>query len=256
MNAEVQPLCWICGGQADSGEHRFKASDIRRILTLSPQSPGYLHSNVGEINRKIGSAKSRTLQFSRSVCARCNDTKTQCYDRAWDVLSGHIRDRWREIRERRSVDLVAAFGSDVAAAALDVHLYFLKAFGCKLIQDKEPFDVAPFAACLLERHAHPEVRLYIADATYLPKRVLAFESDVYKMWNRPLARLDGVMWGYVVRPVAIKVAYIREGTPLCVRGHAWRPGDPRRFVRLSPYRGAVEPIPGLTIDFDTSQFGP
>jgi hypothetical protein len=66
----------------------------------------------------------------------------------------------------------------------------------------------------MKRQAHPEVTLYLANGSSRTRGVLAFQSDVYKVWHRQPRRLDGAMWGYVVRPMAVKVAYTRAGAPL------------------------------------------
>jgi hypothetical protein len=68
-------LCWICNtNPADSGEHRFKASDIRaRTPGISQRNPIRMHHGVKQIgndriNVPVGSAKSSWLMFKRSVC--------------------------------------------------------------------------------------------------------------------------------------------------------------------------------------------
>ena len=122
----------------DTAEHRFKASDIRRAIRLSQQQPAYLQINVQATNKEIGSAKAKALQFSKSLCGYCNNTRTQPYDRAWERLSEYIRTNWRQIRERRSLDLAVPFPGAIERGTLDVHLFFLKLFGCKVVQDREP----------------------------------------------------------------------------------------------------------------------
>jgi hypothetical protein len=115
------------------------------------------------------------------------------------------------------------------------------------VQDHEPIDVSYLATCIMTRQSHPEISLYMANGSRV-RGVFAFESDVYKMWHREPHRLDGALWGYVVRPIAVKVCYIRTGTPLFSPGYPWHPSRPRRFVRLSPYWGTVEPIPGQAVE--------
>lgn len=242
------PKCWICGEVADTGEHLFKASDIRAAVVLSQQKPVYLQVNVQPTNKPIGSAKAKALQFTKSLCAACNSKRTQRYDLAWQRLSEYARLDWRAIRRRGSLDMKTCFGSAFAESALDVHLYFLKLFGCKVVQDGEPLDVARFVECILDRAPHPDVSLYIANSASRAPGVIAFESDVYKVWHQPENRLDGALWGYSIPPIAVKVCYIRDGVPLYCRGRPWHPSRRKRFVRFSPYYGAVEPIPGLAVD--------
>jgi hypothetical protein len=252
MNTHAEPKletrCWICGKAADTAEHRFKATDIRRAIRLSQRQPAYLQINLQATNKEIGSAKAKALQFSKSLCGYCNSTRTQPYDRAWERLSEYIRANWREIRRRRSLDLTVPFPGALESGALNVHLFFLKLFGCKAVQDREPIDISTLATCLMDNKAHPEISLYVANSASRTRGILAFESDVYKMWHQAPRRLDGALWSYVVPPIAVKVCYIRTGAPLFSRGHPWHPSQRRQFVRLSPYQGAIDSIPGRAVE--------
>jgi hypothetical protein len=107
--AVLASRCWICGQPADTAEHRFKATDIRRAIRLSQRQPAYLQINLQATNKEIDSAKAKALQYSKSLCGYCNNTRTQPYDRAWERLSEYIRTNWREIRRRRSLDLAVPF---------------------------------------------------------------------------------------------------------------------------------------------------
>ena len=84
--------CWICGSDADSAEHRLKASDARMVFgEISPAAPIY---SIDKQERpvRIQSVKSRHLAFEQRICRKCNNERTQPHDRAWEALSRHFFD--------------------------------------------------------------------------------------------------------------------------------------------------------------------
>ena len=142
-------------------------------------------------------------------------------------------------------DLSKVFAKNRGAADIDVHLYFVKLFGCKLRADAIPVDLSSFSRALMERRAHPEVRLFVADGHIAPGQILAYDSDVSRL-SDVSGRVDSALWMYLMAPVAIKVNYLRAGSPLKLPpGTPWHPTQQRKNVYLSPYRGDSEPIPGL-----------
>jgi hypothetical protein len=128
-------------------------------------------------------------------------------------------------------------------AALQVHLYFLKLFGCKIVEDKEPIDLTGFSEALRTVQPHPEVSILIADGANDTQGLLAYDSDVYIMRNQQ-GEIHGAIWLYLIHPIAIKVGYIKAGQPLYLPGHPWRPSKPGIIVKLSPCSGATEPLAG------------
>jgi len=196
-------------------------------------------------NDRIGSAKAGRLKFSQTICARCNDTLTQPYDHAWEQLSAHLHSRWVEIVRIGLFDLTRAFPGRTRAAALDVHLFFVKLFGCKLREDNISVPLDGFSHALCNRAPHPEVMLQIVDTSNKYAHLLAArDTPVYTMRNEANQQLDGATWLYEIPPVGVKVHYIRSGTPLIVRGHSWHPNRPSKIVHLSPIKGATEPRAG------------
>ncbi len=245
MAASAPLVCWICRQRrADSAEHRFKASDIRaKVPGLSQRMPVFLQRGAAT-NVRIGGAKADALKFKPTICAHCNNAGTQRYDRAWQRLSEYLHTNWAVIARRRQFDLSKPFPGGTRDASLDVHLFFLKLFGCKIVEDSIPIDLTPLSRALLYRHAHPEISLNVVD-TLIDKRVVAaYDSDVYAMRNNRTGELDGATWLYDICPVGVKVSYIRGGSPLYVRGDSWHPSRPRKFIRLSPFHGGTEPKAG------------
>jgi hypothetical protein len=244
--ASGAPLCWICRtNPADSGEHRVKASDVRAAAPgISQKNPVFLQKNFQPTNIRVGSAKSKALMFSNSICEYCNSTRTQPYDVAWSTLSDYLRSNWAVIRRNGRFDLSKPFPGGTRKATLNVHLYFVKVFGCKLLEDKIPVDLAPFSDALMQGTAHPEVSVLVADDPVGEGKVLHFDSEVHTMAEKSSGELHGALWMYNLPPVAIKVAYIKKGARLNAPGHPWHPDKPSKIVKLGPYIGATEPIAG------------
>ena len=146
-------LCWICRSrQADSGEHRFKASDIReRFPGLSQQTPVYMQRDGRNTNKRVGTAGADTLKFIQSVCRQCNNTGTQRYDRAWERLSRYLHANWPRIARSDRLDLSKPFPGTTRDTALDVHLFFVKQFGCKIVESETNIDLTTFSNALITR---------------------------------------------------------------------------------------------------------
>lgn len=227
--SETPPLCWICQKRpAGSSEHKFKASDLRfKAPSMSQQRPIYLQRDGRATNTKVGSAKATALTFSRSICAYCNNTLTQPYDLAWQHLSRYLHAHWAEIRRRRRFNVSSPFPGGTRAAALRVHLFFVKLFGCKIVEDCVPINLGAFSKALLECCPHPEIAIFIADSTHHGQGILAYDSDVAIMSNQ--GELHGAMWMYRIDPVAVKVGYIKADAARC-------PCPAIHGVRISPAR--------------------
>lgn len=245
MITVTPPLCWICRAQpGDTSEHRFKASDIRaKAPAVSQKTPVYLQRGSKATNIKVGSAKSKVLTFEQSICADCNNARTQPYDKAWENLSKYLQQNWHDIKRRSRFDLSKPFPGGTRAAALQVHLYFVKLFGCKLNADNVGIDLAPFSKALLSGTMHPEVSILVADSFSDDGKMLMYDSEVHLMRNQ-VSEIHGAVWLYLVHPVAIKVGYIKTGAALHLPGNPWHPKNPNKIVKISPYPGGTEPLSG------------
>lgn len=194
---------------------------------MSQQRPIYLQRDGRATNTKVGSAKATALTFSRSICAYCNNTLTQPYDLAWQHLSRYLHAHWAEIRRRRRFNVSSPFPGGTRAAALRVHLFFVKLFGCKIVEDCVPINLGAFSKALLECCPHPEIAIFIADSIHHGQGILAYDSDVAIMSNQ--GELHGAMWMYRIDPVAVKVGYIKADAARC-------PCPAIHGVRISPAR--------------------
>jgi hypothetical protein len=236
---------------AESGEHRFKASDIRAVAPrITPSAPVFLQRGRAT-NDRIGSSRANRLKFAKSICAECNGTRTQPYDFAWQRLLTYLLATWPAITRRGRFDLSKAFPGGTRAAALAVHLFFVKLFGCKIQDEGHAVDLATFSRSLLQGVAHPEVSITFANSRVTDHRILMYESELHSM-SAQIGDLHGALWLYLVHPIAVKVGYIKAGAPLHLVGNPWHPSRPGKLIKLSPYKGATEPDAGPKALIETS----
>lgn len=150
--------CWICGiNDADSREHLIKASDMRDLFgNVSQQEPIYGHilNSKCEIiskNQLIGSSKSNKLKLVASLCKKCNTDRTSQYDNAWMKLSRYLLRQRLDIPDNMRIRLGKVFPYKRYENALFVHLYFVKHFGCRIIESGTLIDTKEFSQSLVDR---------------------------------------------------------------------------------------------------------
>ena len=154
--------CWICGKVGNTGEHLIKASDLKSIFgEVSQKTPLYFHTSKTK-NVPVGSIKrSSRLRSNALLCNDCNSSLTQPYDKAWETMSAYLRNNWGQISASGKVNLSNVFLGNVRKSLLNVHLYFVKIFGCSVVADGVPIDITPFRKSLLLGKPHKNVYLAI-----------------------------------------------------------------------------------------------
>lgn len=156
-------LCWICGAnKADLGEHKTKRSDLLAVLGNPTQEKPHYYHDVSNPNHPVGSLNAKMLKSPIRICSHCNTTRTQPHDRAWERMSEVLRGR-RPPQVDHYVRCNRIFPHHTRRQMIKVHLYFLKLFGCMLVEagDKTPIDIAPFSDAIMNDTPHREVYLQL-----------------------------------------------------------------------------------------------
>ncbi len=83
--------CWICGDPATTGEHKTKQSDLKAVLGTPTQTQPFYYSAETTRNRQLPSYRADFLKSASRLCPKCNNQRTQPYDRAWEKLSDWLR---------------------------------------------------------------------------------------------------------------------------------------------------------------------
>jgi hypothetical protein len=197
--------CWICGGEANSGEHLIKASDLRSLFgRVTQDKPIYFHTSAKR-NQPIRGIKSDKLKYGAHICGTCNNERTQPYDRAWERLSEHLRSRNPPIQNGTIIYLDEVFHGSVRHSMLHVHLFFLKLFGCLIVEHSIPLDISEFSSAIMGDTPHPKVHLAFWTGLHDDSRKHVGRTPVQT------AALNGCIvyagWFYIVDRVAVNVIY-------------------------------------------------
>ena len=78
--------CWICGSAATSSEHKIKKSDLIRVhgrgKEFAEASLNYLRGDDSVVI--LQGPDSKWVKWPDVLCAQCNNSRTQPFDRAYD----------------------------------------------------------------------------------------------------------------------------------------------------------------------------
>lgn len=222
--------CWICGDEANTGEHMIKASDLKSLFgNVTQKSPLRFHTALKR-NQSIGGIKSDKLKYRALLCPRCNNERTQPHDNAWKQLSTHLMERKSAIRPGMLIRLDRAFPGSVSRSMLGVHLYFLKLFGCLITEYNIPIDINQFSQSILRGVPHPKIWLTLWTGLHHPNIKHVGCSPV------ETAQVDGrvtyASWFYVVDKVAINIIYAEPNEHRKGLVHAWHPSTVGKRIRV------------------------
>ncbi len=135
----VQRLCWWCKQRpADSGEHKIKQTRVAEEFsaggddhygaTLYTNDPNHPYPS------KLRSPTSSALKFRKSLCRRCNSTRSQPFDNAYQHFWDWIDENREKIRKADMVDFSQVFaGEDFDQR--DLARYYVKNVGCRFVEN-------------------------------------------------------------------------------------------------------------------------
>jgi hypothetical protein len=129
-------LCWWCQMRpADSREHKIKRTDLVRVHGRGElRGSRTLVVRSGERSTEHRSTKNDALKFSPSMCAYCNNTRSQPFDRAYDEFIEWVLANDATVLAERRIDLTAVFAFDENGKAEDVLRFFVKHVCCRLAE--------------------------------------------------------------------------------------------------------------------------
>lgn len=125
--------CWWCGGKANTREHKFKLSDLKRmsIGTSEPLVWGddKMLANVRSIR------KSDRVKFSQNLCSNCNNARSQKFDYAYDKFSNYVWSKRGSLWNSRYMDMWKIYGAEWQSESLHLARYIVKHAGCRIADD-------------------------------------------------------------------------------------------------------------------------
>lgn len=183
--AQNSGICWWCGtNPADSREHKLKRSDLVRQFGPGPYQE--LTSTREGRHRDMQGPNSVLAKFKATMCAKCNNQRSQPFDLAYDRFTAYIHEHERHLLASRSVDLRAVYGTGWEAGRDGLLRFMAKHVGCRLAENdvEVPEPIGLYLDGGPEPCAELSLELEIrADIAKLSKTVLAGGSmwlgDVY-----------------------------------------------------------------------------
>jgi len=127
--------CWWCGALADSREHKVKKSDLVRDFGPGPYQEPLVSARDG-VERQVQGPNSKLVKFKPTLCAKCNNERSQPFDRSYDSYAEYVHGRERHILASRSIDLRAVYGSDWELGRESLMRYLTKHIGCRLAENE------------------------------------------------------------------------------------------------------------------------
>lgn len=221
--------CWICGAADLTGEHKIKRTDLCSLRAPTSAAPLYYH-DLKARNKHIYSLRAEKLKF-KSICFHCNNARTQPYDRAWEQMSAWLRTR-PDLMPNTAVRANRIFPYDTRKQMLDVHLYFVKIFGCLLVEgDVSSIEVRSFATAIQFRKAHPKVYLVFGKGRFSNRREAGRSS--LEIENLSDGSCAFAVCIYDAGDFAVNVMFAEDGERRQSLVNAWHPRLPTRFVFAS-----------------------
>lgn len=215
-------MCWICGRPADSSEHMVKASDVRQVFGhITQYSPIFRHSS-DQPNLAVPGIRSENLRFSRSICAHCNNSRTQSHDKAWEIMSRGIRELDPPLYPGAIIPIDCFFPGNAEAQVRNIHLFFTKLFGCTAVEHGAPLPVTEFAQSIVKGEPHPNIRLIFV---HIPPGSSRYAIHVGPIQLENKSGRTAAHWYYSVGTVGVFLSYAERLEERMTRDVGWHPDD-------------------------------
>lgn len=228
MRDNMSEKCWICGDEASSREHKVKASDVRMLFgNISSDDPAFVHTDSRR-NVPLLGVKSNRLKWTVKICTRCNNERTQPYDEKWRILSRFLNERG--IKRNDIIRLEKAFPGAVRSSMLLVHLYFVKLFGCAVVEASVPIDIGPFSKALLSSEPHPDLHLSFSASTKYKGRSFVGATDIETVNHGN--RCACAEWFYILRNVTVRVVYSHPSHEVVSLSSTWHPNNVNKRLKV------------------------
>jgi hypothetical protein len=214
-------LCWICEQEeATTREHRSKRSDLKAVLGDS--GGAFLHTDK-RWNRRVQSIDSKLAKYEPSLCATCNNERTQPHDFAWEVLSASLRRRSPPLIPGGYVRGNRIFRYGTSRKMRDMHLFFLKWLGCQIVETSIPIvpGIDTFGAAIMAGKPHKNIWLSFGLAG--GGSVAASDLDAANFTGT--GAFDYLARFYIVDDIAVRVRFSSVKLP-----DDWHPQNGNRFL--------------------------
>ena len=134
---DYKGLCWWCRNEADSGEHKYKKSDLLREFGKGPyEGNEKLVRRISGEMRKIQGPKSVEAKFESNLCQRCNNDMSQPFDIEYDKFVQFIKNNEDDIIDKKQFRFSDIYGQNWQDGRLNLLRYYVKHICCRLVSAK------------------------------------------------------------------------------------------------------------------------
>ncbi len=134
-------LCWICKeNMADSGEHKFKSSQLKRMYGKQFSEEIAYGNNSKEL--RLEGPNNKKVKFPKVICQDCNNTRTSPHDNAFDKLINWSQGNYENLKAARLIDFEQVYKYNWIEQKRNLLKYMAKHAGCKVITSEQENDIS------------------------------------------------------------------------------------------------------------------
>ena len=126
--------CWICNNEAETGEHKFKSSDLKRLHGKQFDNSLILSLDGDEFN--IQGPNSNLVKHNIPICKNCNNNLTSSHDKAYDKFIIESTKSFENLYESRYINVFNIYGDNWKNELRNFYKYFAKQIGCRISKFK------------------------------------------------------------------------------------------------------------------------
>lgn len=137
MDTNLESKCWWCGDLADSREHIFKKSILKKQYGLKD------FKSIMQYNgkrKRIQGPSQDDLKFRPNLCQKCNNSRSSEFDKIYDEFLRQIESRFEQFHSEKQINWEELFGSEWSLKKRFLLKYFVKHIGCRLSHDNLEFS--------------------------------------------------------------------------------------------------------------------
>lgn len=140
IKKDYKNRCWWCGNLADSREHKHKKTDFKRLYTTELTEGKLPVVDKDKKFYQIQGPDSDLLKYDKVLCQKCNNSRSQSFDRAYDKFIEYFDDKIDVIIQDGYIDFEEIFPDDYELEKYNTIRYYIKHFCCKLASNNIMID--------------------------------------------------------------------------------------------------------------------
>jgi hypothetical protein len=137
MSKVLTDKCWWCGEIANSREHIFKKSILKKQYGLKNYGSIMKYNGV---KKRIQGPSQNELKFKPNLCKKCNNDRSSEFDKVYDEFLSKIEERFIQFYNEKQINWFDIFNSEWRLKKKLLLKYFVKHIGCRLSHDNKEFS--------------------------------------------------------------------------------------------------------------------